>query len=1141
MFHSRSTSLPPRSVEPAHVFEDATGRRRVFALGVGIVSIVGLVLVMGDFALRLNQLPALADPVAFVSAEQASAAGGPSPDQAAIHLRVPAGKPDAACDRSTGSAPGRFVAAYLPANDSTSSEALAARCDSVDLVLAQSYSLGGSDGNVVVLGAGGQRPAVPGSVPTLAVLSIPARDPGMAARVFDSQDNLARMNADLLRLEAGAGGGGLCLDLSTASELTTGHVWNAVSALRRDVVPAGRTLCLIGAADASYWDDARIVDALDLAVFAAFREPSRPADLPLSAEGFARAVALAAEKVPAEKRIIALGAGGYAWRSGQVVPERLSHTEALHQLTENEGNFTFVPEMDSNRISYVDQDRRRNDLWLADGVTFHNQLLQLGQLDGITIWPIGYEDPVIWDLIDTLPGSSASAEILTAPIDLGNMLRIEGRGQFATQVAVGVTGARVVNADLASGRIVGQSYLTIPQPDRIVLAGEAQKGELSLTFDGLPAEEDLPELMALLDWHAVEATFFVDRSAMLERGAALSLLKEHGHIIGMIYSEPRASLTSLIFGPRLIDNAAQLMIAGEVGIRTLFVRAQSDATLGSHEGVISLAAQIGSGYLPLVPGLATPDGAPDPLDKLARLGDVAGVVAGDVLRLDLGSGGSGVISALPAIMSDLAAEGYRLRPLRSALELSHDVVMPVATVVPLTRDKVVFGFLWFTQYGLGVVFLSLMLFAALRSLAFLGLALWRNNRTDFDREFHPPVSIIVPAYNEENVIERCINSLLEQDYPDLDIIVVDDGSTDRTAQIVEEKFGDHPRVRLLMQENGGKWRASNLALTFVTSPYFVIADADSLFLPDTISWLVQQFRDESVGAVAGLVEVGNHEGLLSDFQRIEYIVSQNVMRRAYETFEGILVVPGAVGAWRTEAVLRAREFSGETLTEDADLTVAVHRAGYRVRFQEQARSVTEAPATIRGFMRQRLRWTFGMLQVSWKHRRAISERRAVGLISIIDSIIFGTISSILSPLVDVLLVIIAMQAVFSLATGAELGLSGFPTIVLLSYLALTVIDMLNTLAAFWFERRFNLKLLLLVPLLRFGYRQLLYISTLRAIWHALTGRMAMWNKLERSGVEFAESFRRSPSDRQIMVGEVVEIDWSGSSTRPQTPEREMQI
>jgi cellulose synthase/poly-beta-1,6-N-acetylglucosamine synthase-like glycosyltransferase len=294
----------------------------------------------------------------------------------------------------------------------------------------------------------------------------------------------------------------------------------------------------------------------------------------------------------------------------------------------------------------------------------------------------------------------------------------------------------------------------------------------------------------------------------------------------------------------------------------------------------------------------------------------------------------------------------------------------------------------------------LLCFAALRLVVYNALALLRRPRGGIDPDFQPPVTIIVPAFNEETVIANCLRSLLRSDYWPLSILVVDDGSTDRTSQVVRELASEEPRIRLQIQPNGGKWSAINRALALIDTPIFVVADADSMFLPDTVRWLVQDFRDERVGAVAGVVEVGNRGSLLTSLQNLEYVVSQSVFRRAQEMIEGIGVVPGAIGAWRTEAVRRAGLMSEDTITEDADLTVAVHRAGYRVRMQENARSVTEAPEVVKAFMRQRLRWTFGMLQVAWKHKRATLEGRPVSIVTLTDSVWLSCIGALMAPFVD---------------------------------------------------------------------------------------------------------------------------------------------
>ncbi|MCK5644984.1 MAG: glycosyltransferase family 2 protein, partial [Gammaproteobacteria bacterium] len=221
-------------------------------------------------------------------------------------------------------------------------------------------------------------------------------------------------------------------------------------------------------------------------------------------------------------------------------------------------------------------------------------------------------------------------------------------------------------------------------------------------------------------------------------------------------------------------------------------------------------------------------------------------------------------------------------------------------------------------------------------------------------------------------------------------------------------------------------------------------------------------------------------------------------RRAYEVFNGILVVPGAIGAWRTKAVIESGYVSGDTITEDADLTVAVHRADYKVMYAPQAKSYTEVPNSVASFMRQRLRWSLGMLQIAWKHKRSIREGHAVGFISIVDLVWYRVVSSFIYPLVDLILISTLFSWGHSFATRGAIEVGDFSVKIILLFALLTLLDVINLAAAFWFERKFEGKLLFLVPLLRFGYRQLLYISSLRSIYHAVSGRLSGWQKLVRT-------------------------------------------
>ena len=349
------------------------------------------------------------------------------------------------------------------------------------------------------------------------------------------------------------------------------------------------------------------------------------------------------------------------------------------------------------------------------------------------------------------------------------------------------------------------------------------------------------------------------------------------------------------------------------------------------------------------------------------------------------------------------------------------------------------------------------------------------------------------------MIRRTVESALNVDYPGLRIIVVDDGSSDETRGVILKHFAAEPRVRLITQSNGGKWAALDHAISKVETEYMAILDADSLVDPMALRHIVQPFKDPRIGGVAGTVEIGNRGNLLTTFQTLEYMYTQQVMRRAYEVFDGIIVVPGAMGAWRVEAVRQSGLVSGDTITEDADLTIAVHRAGYKIHYQEDAKSFTEAPITVRAFMRQRLRWTFGMFQVSWKHKRSILERKSVGFISIVDAIWYQLMTSIIYPFIDLYLLIILGRVLFALLTPASMADVQVPMQLSGAYLIIVFFDFMNILTAMIFARRFEWKFLLIAPLTRIGYRQMLYIASIWAVLSAIFGRIAQWNKLERMG------------------------------------------
>ncbi|MEZ5722062.1 MAG: glycosyltransferase family 2 protein [Paracoccaceae bacterium] len=243
--------------------------------------------------------------------------------------------------------------------------------------------------------------------------------------------------------------------------------------------------------------------------------------------------------------------------------------------------------------------------------------------------------------------------------------------------------------------------------------------------------------------------------------------------------------------------------------------------------------------------------------------------------------------------------------------------------------------------------------------------------------------------------------------------------------------------------------------------------------------------------------VGNRVNLLTRLQALEYITAQNFERRAHDMLNSMLVVPGALGAWRTEALKAAGMYSPDTVTEDADMTVAVNRAGYRITYEDEAVAYTEVPETVRLLLSQRLRWSFGMFQTAWKHKGAIRERTSVGLISIPDLVVFGYLFALLAPLADFFLLLLVWNQVFGDPQQLAYGGLAAAAPVGFAYLALPLFEMFVAGYALKADKRESMWMLLLFPFQRFFYRQLLYFSVLRALARAVMGSFTGWGIKKR--------------------------------------------
>ena len=386
--------------------------------------------------------------------------------------------------------------------------------------------------------------------------------------------------------------------------------------------------------------------------------------------------------------------------------------------------------------------------------------------------------------------------------------------------------------------------------------------------------------------------------------------------------------------------------------------------------------------------------------------------------------------------------------------------------------------------GVGILVAARILFVV--SLASVQVRRTRRTRSRPSARFQPPVAVIVPAYNEAVGIERAVRSLTQADYPDLEVIVVDDGSTDGTGDIVEAL--GLPGVHLIRRANGGKAAALTTGVLATEAEIVVMVDGDTVFERDTITNLVQPLADPAVGAVSGNTKVGNRSGLLGRWQHIEYVMGFNLDRRMYEVLQCTPTVPGAIGAFRRSVLIEVGGVSSDTLAEDTDLTLSIGRRGHRVLYTEYARAWTEAPSTFGGLWRQRYRWSFGTMQAVWKHKGAMVSRdpddRRIGLRALPYMIFFQILLPLVAPLID-------LFALYGLIFTN-------PVPVLAFWLGFNLLQVVIAVIAFRLDGE-SLRPLWALPLQQFVYRQFMYLVIIESTISALVGARASWRTTPRTG------------------------------------------
>ncbi|MFH8497721.1 bifunctional polysaccharide deacetylase/glycosyltransferase family 2 protein [Streptomyces coeruleorubidus] len=614
-----------------------------------------------------------------------------------------------------------------------------------------------------------------------------------------------------------------------------------------------------------------------------------------------------------------------------------------------------------------------------------------------------------------------------------------------------------------------------------------------LTFDDGPDPTWTPRIRAVLDHHRTPGTFFVTGQQTSRHPGVLRSVVRSGHEIGVHTFSHRDLTTQSASAVDRELALTQLALAGAAGINTSLMRMPYSSTPSALDArAWSVAQRLGEkGYVLAFIDQDTNDWRRPGARAIADAATPSTAGRGAVVLLhDAGGDRSQTVEALKTLIPRLKAQGYRFTTLADLVG-TESFTSPVDTA-DRWSGRIFVAAVTVSGAAVSAVSLLLLVVGSLvlaRCVLLLVLAReharrQRRPRSGRHEPVTRPVSVVIPAYNEELCIAKTLRSLAASDHP-VEIIVVDDGSRDGTADIAQSLA--LANVTVIRRPNGGKPSALNTGVLRASHDLIVMLDADTVFASSTVGRLVQPFADPRVGAVAGNAKVGNRRRLLGRWQHIEYVMGFNLDRRMYDLLRCLPTIPGAVGAFRAEALRDAGMMSADTLAEDTDITMALHRAGWEVRYAPDALAWTEAPSSLRELWRQRYRWSYGTMQATWKHRHALLERGPAGHFGRLGLpllAVFQIFTPLLAPLIDIL-------AVYGLIFGN-------PRTTVLAWSGVLAVQAVCAVYAFHLDGE-RLRPLWALPLQQVVYRQVMYLVLTQACLTAVNGYRLPWQRLKRSG------------------------------------------
>jgi cellulose synthase/poly-beta-1,6-N-acetylglucosamine synthase-like glycosyltransferase/peptidoglycan/xylan/chitin deacetylase (PgdA/CDA1 family)/spore germination protein YaaH len=1117
------------------VFHDPSGRRaRRLGLAVGLI--LSFVAATGaGFAVTLAMAPhlpdvRLKDPRVLSALHQETARKHPIRP---TWTRVP--RPGVLKSAAAGAIRPLTVAFYV-SWDPESRQSLSDHISKIDVVAPQWLQLNGATGAMTLtedpqadaIIAAAPRP--PSVLPVIFNFNTQQQrwDGAVASAMVLNPAARKVMIDRLVDLANKRGYAGYVMDLEELSPQAIRAYPGFLAQVRAALRPLGRELWATAPVDEDQpWPLKTLQDNCDALVLMAFDEHYQTGDPgpPASQSWFQAHVSAELRHLDPNRTIVALGSYGYDWPKEKGAKsfdsaDAMTFSEAMVRANDAGVNIDYDSDALNPTFGYTDEDDgEEHQVWFLDAATLFNQIRVVDpwRPRGYGLWRLGSEDPGVWSLFGRGYGREDTSGLAALPG--GTEPDFDGTGEVLKVTATPKDGKRSWTVDPGTGLISDENYDVIPTGYVIERYG-ARPGKVALTFDDGPDPRWTPKILDILKQKQANATFFVIGQNMADWPSLVKREIDEGNVVGNhSYTHPNIGAIST---PQvdLELNATQRLFEVVTGKSMRLFRPPyfGDAEPSTPAEITPLLKAQALGYL--IVGLRIdPDDwkKPDPTHivnaTIQRLADTNPDTGGQVVLLhDSGGDRSRTVAALPQLIDQLRAHGYQLVTIADLAGMTPAQAMPPTQrdIVELTLDRIGFGFV----HGVDVCIYTLLVTAialGLARLAFLStLALWHRFTSGppppmLDPKTGPLVSVLIPCFNEEKVIVSSAARILQSDWTNIEVLVLDDGSTDDTAGEVERAFGDDPRVRLMRFANGGKAEALNKGLAVAKGDIVVALDADTLFPAATIGRLVRWFQDPGIGAVAGNALVGNRLNMVTRWQALEYVTAQNLERRALDALGAVTVVPGAVGAWRRSALEALGGYPADTLAEDQDLTMAIQRAGWKVDFDSDARAFTEAPDTIKGLLKQRFRWSFGTLQCLWKHREALFDpkRPILGFVALPQIWLFQIILTVAAPLVDLAAVWSIISAVMAHYSHPVEWSSDDLVRELLYWTAFTMVDLSAAALGMALEKRAPWWDIIWLPVQRFGYRQMMYYVVVKAVLTALRGPRVTWGKLERRNTAVA--------------------------------------